>query len=194
MLKGNFRKMKKFLSLLCALALVLSLGTVCFAAAATETATLDYTMIDEDLEGSWVTFGLDDTNLFQLFIPDGFDDMELTDEDYDDGYLWGFSDEEDGRVLLISGTLLEDYGVTDYEDLATVLYLGGFTDIENFVTNGIHALFTTFTTEDNLTYCAVWVSYGDDAAICFSFYPCETEEDQALVMNILASLCPPDEE
>ena len=184
--------MKKFLSLLCALALVLSLGTVCFAAASTETLTLDYSMVDEDkYPGDWVRFTLNGSDLFDLYLPEGLEEQDLTDEDIDNGMLWCYADEE-GHVFFISGIMLEDYGVTDFADLSAALKLGGFKELQYFLTNELGGLFGMYTTEEDITYCAVWVGWDDDAAIMFTFYPCETAEDQEYVNNMICSLSLPE--
>ena len=123
--------MKKILAVVMALCLMMTV------ALAEETATLNWEDFEPALEAGGVTgqFYTFDEISIKMWLPDGINATELTDEDKANGYIGYFMpDDQSGAVAVmyvdVQGMTLEQYA----EYLGT---LDGVTEIEQGTVNGL---------------------------------------------------------
>ncbi len=143
--------MKKFLAVVLALCLMMTV------ALAEESNTINWEDIEPALEAGGVTgqFYTFDEISIKMWLPDGINATELTDEDKANGYIGYFMpDDQSGAVAVmyvdVQGMTLEQYA----EQLAT---MDGVTEVETGTVNGFpcvtykmpeqDSVSVTFTTE-----------------------------------------------
>ena len=140
--------MKKLLTLVLALCLMMTV------ALAEETPSLTWSDFEPVLEAAGVTgqfYNFDDVAV-KIWLPDGINPVELTEEDTEKGYIGYFADEEQSCAVAVmyvdvNGMTLEEYGE----------YLGGLddvTEVEMATVNGLP--------------CVTYTMPGQDC-VCISF-------------------------
>lgn len=123
--------MKKLVCVLMALCLMLA-ATTALAEATLNWSDFESVLADAGVNGEFVTF---DEIAVKIWIPEGLNAVELTQEDIDKGFIGYFAPEDESASLSIvyvdvNGMTLEQYG----ETLASQ---EGVTDIEYGTVNGL---------------------------------------------------------
>lgn len=180
--------MKKFLAILCALAMVLSFSVV--AMAETEVTFDDFNtdLYDED-SGMWVTFN----DTFEFLRPDWMEAYEITDDLAESNVVYMAGD-ENGEYLVYVTFFTEDElegmlsGDVDADTIIAYLVEAGYEDAELVICNDIGTVVYSDTENDQLS---MWIPYRDqDETDLFviTFTPASDEDFGPYILNMAATL------
>lgn len=139
--------MKKFLAIVVALILALTL-TAAMAEAAPE---LNWSDIEPALEaggvaGQFYTF---DEIAVKIWLPEGFNPVELTQEDVDAGYIGYFQPEDKSATVAIMYVNVDGMTIDDYaESLST---MEDVTEVEKGTVNGLPCVNYQMPEQDSLS-------------------------------------------
>lgn len=174
--------MKKIFATLFALMIALCLMTTAFAQ---ETMTINWEDVDIEssgIEGSYYTF---DEVAIIVWIPDVLENLELTQEEVDNGLIGKF-EVSDGSAGVYVQYLTGAEG-WDINNVVENVQNAGAKDIELAVLNGIDAV--TYTIEEvDANYVAMVSDSGN--VLQFIFTPASDEDFLAVTGLIAASIQP----
>ncbi len=162
-------------------------------AASEETAAMTYEMMDADLyEGSWLTL----YEKFDLFIPDDWEDLEITEEqaEYGVGYIAAapVEDGDEYRMnVVVSAAQLEDGSVSGLEDLAAQLEEAGNEEVEITTINGIPMVTYIAVNGNGDAFSATFID-GEEMIMYSVMIGPKTDEVQPYAVNILLSISEPE--
>lgn len=166
--------MKKIVSML----LVLSLLMCTAAACAEGVTTITYTTPTYD--GGWYSF----YNAFYICLPNAWQSVEVTDEDYDNGIRFMAASDDESQMFFLLCTSAEELdGIADVTVMAEVLKENGV-DAQLASVNGIPTVL--YTDADDIAYLQFFTEQGD--AYSFAFYPASDENMQALISAVGSTL------
>ncbi len=170
-----------------------------YAEAVTEAASegsseMTYEMMDGDLyEGSWLTL----YEKFDLFIPDEWEDLELTEEQEENGigYIAAAPVEEGDEYrmnVVVSAVQLEEGSVSDLDDLAAQLEQAGNREAEVVYINGIPMVTYIAANDNGDAFAGTFI---DDEMVMYSvMIGPKNDEVQPYAVNILLSISEPETE
>lgn len=149
-------------------------------------------MIDEDVfDGVWVTFTYQDTDIFDMWMPRDRVELEITDEEYEEGYLWKYTNPDGTAFVMIQECTADQFeDIESYEDLIDLLEDNGYYNNQIFETNGITCLLQDAGEEN---FACVWILRNDGGAYKFLFYPSRDESFSATFYNMICSISQPGE-
>ena len=177
--------MKKALVLVLALVMALvSVSAVAEAAYSYADYTYDESLFAE-VGGDW--FALDGLGI-QLYIPDAFVALEVTEEQAAQGTVALLAAEDGSAALSIDYTVAADdagNGIATIEDLAAVYTAAGAANVDVVVINGIPAVTYLIPDQDFLGYA---VLFGDATQCSFSFGPASDSNLAILAGLTMSSL------
>lgn len=139
--------MKKYFALFVALVLALT----AFGAFAEETPELNWSDFEPALEAGGVAgqfYNFDEVSV-KMWLPEGLNPAELTDEDKENGYIGYFTDDEQSAVVAVmyvdvNGMSLEDYA-------AQLAEMDDVTEIEMGKVNGLPCVDYQMPSQDTLS-------------------------------------------
>ena len=168
------------------MAVMLAVGSFSGAACAEETLEVNWSEIEAHveeagLEGSFVEF---EEAGYTVWLPDVFEEDELTDEDKEEGYIGYYVTEDESAVVAVMhvewGLSLEDYKE----------YLAGeetVSELEDVILNGVPCV--SYDMEENDTTSVALVT--DEGYILeFTFAPMSDEEFSEVAVIIASSIQP----
>ena len=171
--------MKKLACLVLALCLVMSVSL------AEEAAELTWDMFAPILEAGNVTgqfYAFDEVNVL-IWLPDGMDPVELTDEDKAEGYIGYFAPEDDSAAVSIvyvdiDGASLEEYAAYLANEADT-------TEVELGTVNGLPCVSYKLPEQDS-----VCVTFTTEAgyALEVTCYPFSVENAELVWGAVIASI------
>jgi hypothetical protein len=186
--------MKKLLAVSMAAVMTLSLSCAAFTDEEAVAGMTDFewaamkAVLDQaDINGEFVSF--DDAGM-KVWIPDLYEETELTDEDIENEYLgWYVSEEQDDGEYGQIGIGLYDMGDHSIDEYIDALKEAGYDSAEPVTVNGMDGALH-FINEDG--YDAVLLAVlGEDGRIFeVSVHPVSTEEYTAVAYAILSSIQP----
>jgi hypothetical protein len=188
--------MKKLLAVSLAAVMTLSLSCTAFA---DEEAAADITdfewiamkaVLDQSgIDGNFVSF--DDAGM-KVWIPDLYEETELTDEDIENEYLgWYISEEQDDGVVGQIGIGLYDMGADSIDEYIDGLKEAGYDTAESVTVNGMDGALH-FINEDGYDAVLLGVMGEDGRIFEVAVHPISTEEYTAVAYAILSSIQPDD--
>ena len=169
--------MKKILAIVMALCL---LGA-CALAEATEVKWADFAeaVAANGIEGD--IYPISDLGV-SMFIPNVFQEVELSEEDVQNGYLCYLTTEDQSAAVAV---MYANLGSASLEDYAATLPEVGATDIDNCVINGIPAVSYQMPENDTVNVAMLTdTGYG----IEFVFSPASDEGFQTVAAIMTASI------
>ncbi|MBO4537387.1 MAG: hypothetical protein J5694_00775 [Erysipelotrichaceae bacterium] len=118
-----------------------------------------------------------------MWIPDVFSEVELTDEDVENGFMAYLTTEDESAVVSVVYAQIEDVNVDDYYTL--VADIEGVEELEMDAINGIAAVSYEVSEQDSWT-----VSFVDDEGYVyeFTFAPMSDEGFQQVAAIMAASI------
>jgi hypothetical protein len=184
--------MKKLLAVSMAAVMAFSLPCAAFADEETATESTDFVwaemkeVLDEaEITGDFVSF--DDAGL-KVWIPDLYEETELTDEDIENEYLgWYVSEEQEDGVVGQIGIGLYDMGVDSIDEYIEALIEAGYDSAEAATVNGMDGAMH-FINEDDYDAALLAVMGKDGRIFEVSVHPISTEEYSAVAYAILSSI------
>ncbi|MBR6089937.1 MAG: hypothetical protein IKP86_08385 [Anaerolineaceae bacterium] len=174
--------MKKIFATLFALMIALCLMTTAFAQ---ETVTVNWEDIDIEsigIEGSFYSF--EDVAVI-VWIPDVLENLELTQEDADNGLIGKFEAADGSAGVYVQ--FIEGGEGWDISSVLEIVQNAGGKDIETVVLNGIDAVSYTIEEVDS-NYIAMVSDSGN--VLQFIFMPASDEDFSAVTALIAASIQP----
>ena len=207
--------MKKLIAILLTLVLLSSLPVSAFAAKKkagptnkTENSVEEKTALEEemsetfvfdwkesesviqeiDLEGRFVSFKEIDA---KVWLPDLYEECELTKEDLEDGYIGYYMTEEpeDNGEYCIVDMLYWDAGCTSAEEYRNALLEWGYDTAELVELNGYEAVMY-LDDEDGYDYWAIALATESGNIFEVSVHPVSNEDYVAIAYAILSSVQP----
>ncbi len=127
-------------------------------------------------------YNVSDTGL-RMWIPDVFSEVELTEEDVEDGLIAYLMPADESAAISVSHAYIEELTVDGYYNLLTETE--GVEELEYVVINGIAAVSYKLPEQDTMT-----VSFVDDAGYVyeFTFGPASDEGFLSVATLIAASI------
>ncbi len=127
-------------------------------------------------------YAIGDTGLY-MWIPDRFYEEELTDEEFENGYLLYLTTEDKSSVVSVTYTLIEGMTTDSYYD--AIRNYEGTSNVEYNVINDIPAVSYDMTEQDSMT-----ISFVDDEGYVFefTFWPMSDESFQQVAAIMGASI------
>ena len=135
--------MKKLFAILMALCLTLSFAALAEADNEVNWSDVEGTLEEAGVTGEFVTF---DQIAVKIWIPEGLEAVELTDEDVENGYIGYFADDEAQLAVVyanVEGMSIEDYA-------AQLEGMDGISEIAMLVINGLPAVRYQMAENDSL--------------------------------------------
>lgn len=187
--------MKKGIALVMAAMMVAgSMGTVCFAGE-TEAPVTELNWSDVEgyldqlgIEGDFVSF---DEIAMKMWLPDNLKEVELTDEDKEEGFIGYFEstdDSEEQSAVSVVYVDLDGMDILDYAD--QLAGMDGVSDIEPGIVNGLPCVSYEMKDQDSGTLAFMTeAGYGLEVTCT----PVSSDEAQAMVAFILSSIMPDEE-
>ena len=125
--------MKKFLAILMTLVLALAIPT----ALAEDVPALNWSDFEPILEAGGVAgeFHSFDEVAVKIWLPEGFNPVELSQEDKDAGYIGYFMPEDQSATVAIMYVNMEGMTIDDYAE--TLSNMEGVTEVEKGTVNGL---------------------------------------------------------
>jgi hypothetical protein len=184
--------MKKLLAVSMAAVMTLSLSCTAFAdeETAADITELDWAEMKEvldqaDITGNFVSF--DDAGM-RVWIPDLYEETELTDEDIQNEYLgWYVSEEQDDGEYGQIGVGLYDMGADSIDEYIEGLKAAGYDSAEPVTVNGMNGALH-FINEDGYDAVMLGVMGEDGRIFEVAVHPVSTEEYTAVAYAILSSI------
>ncbi len=181
--------MKKLISVLLILSLLLAVpafaeeeGTTVSAVEMNWTQEMIDAFVADGFDGNMATVTLDDGLAFQILIPDGFAQRELTEEEALEGVNMAFANEETGACFRIMDSTIES--ADDVSHVArALLILNPDTAITFAVVNGTTALISGMPEEDSIN---ATFDLGNHRFVQFDFAP--LEGNNKLVQYFIAAI------
>ena len=187
--------MKKGIALVMAAMMVAgSMGTVCFAGE-TEAPVTELNWSDVEgyldqlgIEGDFVSF---DEIAMKMWLPDNLKEVELTDEDKEEGFIGYFESTDDSDEQSAVSVVYVDLDGMDIMDYADQLAgMDGVSDIEPGIVNGLPCVSYEMKDQDSGTLAFMTeAGYGLEVTCT----PVSSDEAQAMVAFILSSIMPDEE-
>ena len=187
--------MKKGIALVMAAMMVAgSMGTVCFAGE-TEAPVTELNWSDVEgyldqlgIEGDFVSF---DEIAMKMWLPDNLKEVELTDEDKEEGFIGYFESTDDSDEQSAVSVVYVDLDGMDILDYADQLAgMDGVSDIEPGIVNGLPCVSYEMKDQDSGTLAFMTeAGYGLEVTCT----PVSSDEAQAMVAFILSSIMPDEE-
>ena len=176
--------MKKIISLMTAVCMLV----LCGSALAVELNWEDFAdqVAEAGWEGQWVAN--EEWNA-GFFLPDAFQEAELTQEQIDQGGLAVYKTADGSAAFIVMYVELPEEA-TDAETYAAALQELGYSDAEVDIINGYEMVTYTDTDNDQLVAMSV---YDDGTAMVFDFMPASDEGLKAVASIMMASLLTYDE-
>ena len=187
--------MKKGIALVMAAMMVAgSMGTVCFAGE-TEAPVTELNWSDVEgyldqlgIDGDFVSF---DEIAMKMWLPDNLKEVELTDEDKEEGFIGYFEstdDSEEQSAVSVVYVDLDGMDILDYAD--QLAGMDGVSDIEPGIVNGLPCVSYEMKDQDSGTLAFMTeAGYGLEVTCT----PVSSDEAQAMVAFILSSIMPDEE-
>lgn len=180
--------MKKLIALFVALVLCLGMTTAAFAedipTVSISWEEVEPTVIENGWEGEFVT--LDDIGL-KVWLPTALEEIELTDEDLEDGFIAYFMSEDE---TLSIGVTVHEAGAT-FDDYIAYLQEIEVLALQIVNVNGADFISYTFT-NDNDVDCNVVSLINDDGDILEFAFTAGDPEFEVMSAFIVASIQPAD--
>jgi hypothetical protein len=171
-----------------------SMGTVCFAGE-TEAPVTELSWSDVEgyldqlgIEGDFVSF---DEIAMKMWLPDNLKEVELTDEDKEEGFIGYFEstdDSEEQSAVSVVYVDLDGMDILDYAD--QLAGMDGVSDIEPGIVNGLPCVSYEMKDQDSGTLAFMTeAGYGLEVTCT----PISSDEAQTMVGLILSSIMPDEE-
>ena len=143
---------------------------------------------DINLDGRFVTFNEIDA---KVWLPDLYEECELTEEDLEDGYIGYYMTEEpeDNGEYCIVDMVYWDAGCASAEEYRDALLEWGYDTAELVELNGYEAVMYS-SEEDGYDYLAVALATESGNIFEVSVHPVSSEEYTAVAYIILSSVQP----
>lgn len=135
---------------------------------------------DESWDGEFVTF---EDIAIQMYVPSSFEQVELTDEDREEGYVGYFTLGEEAAVG-VQYVDMDGMELPEYSELLAEEF--GVEDATLMLINGIGALSYTSPDDENVGVIAIATQMG--YIMEFSFTPINDEEFQSIEVVMIASI------
>jgi len=171
--------MKKFLVTLMTLALLLML-TVASAESVPAINWADVNVESTGIAGTWYTF---DNVALKIWVPDIFQDMDLTAEEAEQGIFGKFAPADQTAAIFASYHQGQEGATMD--DLISTIKGNGVKDAERVLLNGLDAV-TYSMPEADAMYVAFVTESGN--IVQFSFMPASDEGFAAVAQIVSASI------
>ena len=171
--------MKKYLVILMTLALLLMLA-VASAESVPAVNWADVNVESTGIEGSWYTF---DNVALQIWVPDVFQNMDLTSEEADQGIIGKFAPAD--QTAAIYASYYQGQEGSTLDDLISTIKGNGVKDAERVLLNGLDAV-TYSMPEADAMYVAFVTESGN--IVQFSFMPASDEGFAAVALIVSASI------
>lgn len=179
---------KRFLPLMMAAAMVLSTSPMVFAETEVpaEIIEINWEEVEpqiadnESWAGEFVTFG---DIAIQMYVPSSFEQVELSEEDIEAGYV-GYLTLGEEAAVGIQYVDMDNMELTDYAALLTEEF--GVTDAQLMLVNGIGVVSYTNPDDENIGVVALATQMG--YIMEFSFSPITDESFQSIAQVMTASI------
>ena len=150
------------------------------------TTTINWEDVSAMVEEAGISgdfYAVGDTGLCMWIPDDVFTEVELTDEDVENGFIAYLTTEDESAVVSVSYAQIEDVTVDDYYGL--VADVEGVEELEMDAVNGIAAVSYNLPEQDSWT-----VSFVDDEGYIyeFTFAPMSDEGFQQIAAIMAASI------